>query len=385
MTHKRLARLELQNKVGITSHCKRKCHFVKEAPIDRSAITVYNGLRPICHLQFVICFPFMSDLLNGLVIKAQSGFFTVHTDAGDIVCQVRGRLKKERRDTDLIAVGDRTRISLVEDGTGMIEEVAERERVLARLAPRPGGRGARRWDRAGYLAEREQVIVANPDQAIFVFACADPEPRLRMLDRLLVGAELQHIPPVICANKTDLVKRKEARDLFGAYEKIGYPVIYTSAPKERGIKELHQQLERKLTVLVGPSGTGKTSLLNRLQPGLGLQVREVSEATRKGRHATVVPQLFPLENGGWVADTPGIRALALFDVDPEVLDAYFPDIAPFVAHCQFSDCTHAVEPGCAVMQAVEDGLVSEHRYESYIRLHEEHQKLADMYWWGISD
>jgi ribosome biogenesis GTPase len=327
----------------------------------------------------------MPDLFDGLVIKAQSGFFTVHTDAGDIVCQIRGRLKKERRDTDLVAVGDRVRISPVEDGIGMIEEVAERERALARLAPRPGGRGARRWNRDGYLAEREQVIVANPDQAIFVFACADPEPRLRMLDRLLVGAELQHIPPVICANKTDLVKRKEARDLFGAYEEIGYPVIYASALKGRGIKELGQQLEEKLSVLVGPSGTGKTSLLNALQPGLGLQVREVSEATGKGRHTTVVPQLFPLECGGWVADTPGIRALALFDVDPEELDAHFPDIAPFVAHCQFSDCTHAVEPGCAVIQAVEDGLVSEHRYESYIRLHEEHRKLADMYWWGINE
>jgi ribosome biogenesis GTPase len=326
------------------------------------------------------------DSLDGLVIKAQSGFFTVHTDTGDdVVCQVRGRLKKERLDTDLVAVGDRVRISLAEDGSGMIEEVAERERALARLSPRPGGRGARRWDRDGYLAEREQVVVANPNQAVFVFACADPAPRLRMLDRLLVGTEVQHIPPVICANKTDLVKRKEARDLFGIYEEIGYPVIYTSASKGRGIQKLHQQITGKVSVLVGPSGTGKTSLLNRLQPGLGLQVREVSQATGKGRHATVVPQLFPLDGGGWVADTPGIRALALFDVDPEELDAYFPDIAPFVTHCQFSDCTHTVEPGCAVVRAVEEGEVSEHRYESYVRLHEEHRRLADMYWWGISD
>jgi ribosome biogenesis GTPase len=327
----------------------------------------------------------MPDLLDGLVIKAQSGFFTVHTEDGDFVCQVRGRLKKERRDTDLVAVGDRVHISLAEDGTGMIEEVAERERALARLTPRPGGRGSRRWDRDGYLAEREQVIVANPDQAIFVFACADPAPRLRMLDRLLVGAELQGIPPVVCANKIDLMGRKKRRALFDTYKHIGYPVIYTSAKKRRGIQRLRRQLEGKVSVLIGPSGTGKTSLLNRLQPGLGLHVREVSEATRKGRHTTVVPQLFPLKGGGWVADTPGIRALALFDVDPEELDAHFPDIAPFVTHCQFSDCTHAVEPGCAVIQAVEDGLVSEHRYESYIRLHEEHQKLADMYWWGISE
>jgi ribosome biogenesis GTPase len=120
-----------------------------------------------------------------------------------------------------------------------------------------------------------------------------------------------------------------------------------------------------------------------MQPGLGMRVREVSQATSKGRHTTVVPQLVSLDVGGWVADTPGIRALALFDVDPEEIDACFPDIAPLVADCQFSDCTHTVEPNCAVIQAVEEGRVSHHRYESYVRLREEHQKLADMYWWGI--
>ena len=323
------------------------------------------------------------DLLNGLVIKAQSGFFTVHTESGDFVCQVRGRLKQEWLDTDLLATGDRVRISLVEDGSGMIEEIAERERALARLAPPAGGRGSRRWDRAGYLAEREQVIVANPDQAVFVFSCAEPSPSLRMLDRLLVGAEIQKIPAVVCANKIDLIKRQEAHALFGIYDKIGYPVLYTSALKGKGVKRLRYQLEGKLSVLVGPSGTGKTSLLNAIQPDLGLRVREVSQATTKGRHTTVVPQLLPLDAGGWVADTPGIRTLALFDVDPEELDAYFPDIAPLVAHCRFSDCTHTVEPDCAVVEAVEEGQVSLHRYESYARLREEHQKLADMYWWGI--
>jgi ribosome biogenesis GTPase len=265
----------------------------------------------------------------------------------------------------------------------MIEEVAVRGRALARLSPPSGGRGSRRWDRNGYLSEREQVIVANPDQAFFVFSCAEPSPNLRMLDRLLVGSEIQHIPAIVCANKTDLVTRREAPALFGIYEKIGYPVLYASALKERGIRKLRRQLKGRISVLVGPSGTGKTSLLNAVQPGLGLRVREVSQATSKGRHTTVVPQLFPLDAGGWVADTPGIRALALFDVDPEELDAYFPDIAPLVTHCRFSDCTHAVEPGCAVMQAVEEGRVSWHRYESYVRLREEHQKLADMYWWGI--
>jgi len=325
----------------------------------------------------------MPDLLDGLVIKAQSGFFTVHTDGGDFICRVRGRLKQERRDTDLIAIGDRVRISLTGDGNGMIEEIAERERALARLAPPPRGRGSRRWNRDGYLAEREQIIFANPDQAVFVFSCAEPAPRLRMLDRLLVGAEIKHIPVVVCANKIDLVGLDEARARFGIYAEIGYPLLYTSAVDGDGIGELRGTLQGHISALVGPSGTGKTSLLNAMQPGLGMRVRGVSQATSKGRHTTVVPQLVSLDVGGWVADTPGIRALALFDVDPEEIDACFPDIAPLVADCQFSDCTHTVEPGCAVVQAVEEGWVSQHRYESYVRLREEHQKLADMYWWGI--
>jgi ribosome biogenesis GTPase len=325
----------------------------------------------------------MVDLLDGLIIKAQSGFFTVHTDDGDFVCRVRGRLKQERLDTDLVALGDRVRISLTGDGTGMIEEVAERERSLARLAPLSKGRGSRRWNRSGYLSEREQVIVANLAQAVFVIACAEPSPRLRMLDRLLVGAEVQNIPAVVCANKTDLVGHQEARALFGIYEEIDYPVLYTSARSGAGVDELRATLRGKVSALMGPSGVGKTSLLNAIQPELGLRVREVSQATTKGRHTTVVPQLVPLDVGGWVADTPGVRALALFDVDPEDLDAYFPDIAPLVTNCRFSDCTHTVEPGCAVIQAVTDEEVSEHRYESYVRLRQEHQKLADMYWWGI--
>ena len=325
----------------------------------------------------------MPDLLGGRVIKAQSGFFTVHTDHGDYVCKIRGRLKKVRLDTDLVALGDRVHFSLAGDGTGMIEKVAERERSLARLSPSAHGRGSRRWDRAGYLSEREQVIVANPDQVVFVLACAQPAPRLRMLDRLLVGAEVQHIPAIVCANKVDLVGHQEARALFAIYEEIDYPVLYTSAVAGIGLVDLRNALRGRLSALMGPSGVGKTSLLNAMQPGLGLRVREVSQATTKGRHTTVAPQLVPLDGGGWVADTPGVRTLAFFEMDPEDLDAYFPDIAPLVSDCQFSDCKHTVEPGCAVIAAVEEGLVSEHRYESYARLRDEHQRLADMYWWGI--
>jgi ribosome biogenesis GTPase len=329
----------------------------------------------------------LSEHLEGMVIKAQSGFFTVQApDGQQVVARLRGRLKKEQRDTDLIAVGDHARVLIEEDGTASIEAVAERERSLARLAPIPKGRGSRRWDRQGYLSEREQVIVANPDEVVFVFSCAEPDPHLRMLDRFLVSAESQDIPPVICANKIDLVGGLEGgQEIFGLYEEIGYPVIYTSAVTGAGVDALRDQLTGKLSVLAGPSGVGKSTLLNKMQPGLGLAAREVSEATGKGRHTTVVPELLPLEGGGWVADTPGIKALALFDTDPEELDAYFPEIAPLVAECQFSDCTHTVEPGCAVIAAVEAGKIHFERYESYVILREEHQRLADTYWWGINE
>ena len=325
----------------------------------------------------------MSELIEGLVIKAQSGFFTVHAGEEDVVCRVRGKLRKKRLDSTLVALGDRVSFSRSGDGSGMIEDVTPRTRVLARLAPSAKGRGGRRGDREGFLAEREQVIIANPDQVVFVFSCANPSPRLRMLDRLLVGAEVQRIPIVVCANKTDLVGEDAARELFGAYERIGYRVLYTSASLRHGTEELRDMLVGRISALVGPSGVGKTSLLNEVQPGLGLRVREVSLATTKGKHTTVASQLVPMASDGWVADTPGIRALALFDLDPEELDAYFPDIAPYVADCQFSDCAHKVEPGCAVRAALERGDVSEHRFESYTRLREEHQRLADMYWWGI--
>ncbi len=323
---------------------------------------------------------------KALVIRAQSGFYTLYTPDGQtLVAHVRGRLKKERLESTLVAVGDWVIWERQDDGTCVIEDVLPRTRALSRLKPLPGGRGSRRWDRQGYLREREQVIIANPDQVVFVMACASPEPRLRMLDRLLVGAERQGIPALICANKIDLAGLDEARALFGIYEHIGYTVLYTCTVTGEGVAELRAHLQGKISALVGPSGVGKTSLLNALQPGLGERVQEVSQATGKGRHTTTVTAMHPLDGGGWVADTPGIRALALFDLEPEEIDAYFPDIAPYVPDCDFSDCSHTVEPGCRVLEALARGDINQHRYESYVRLHQEHRKLADMYWWGIDE
>lgn len=293
----------------------------------------------------------------------------METEEGRVVCQLRGRLKQERKETDLAAIGDRVTISVHDDGTGLIESVAERERVLSRARPSPSARQV--------LSDQEQVLVANPDQVIFVFSIRQPKPSLRKLDRFLAVAERNHLPAVVCVNKIDLVEPGEAQEKFGLYEEIGYPVLYTSAKTGQGLDDLRACLRDKISVLAGSSGVGKTSLLNAIQPGLGLRVRQVSEATEKGLHTTRHAELFELDEGGYVADTPGLRALALYDVEPQELDGYFREIAPLVAECQFSDCTHRHEPNCAVRVAVEAGAISKERYESYLRLREEHEALDE--------
>jgi len=293
------------------------------------------------------------QFLQGLIIKAQSGFFTVETGQGLIVCQLRGKFKKGPAQGDIVALGDRVWITVLADGSGVIEEIDERERAIVRLDPRPQG-------------EYRQILLANPDQAVFVFACAHPNPRLKMLDRYLVISEKQNVPALIVANKIDLVD--DPGSIFGLYESIGYRVLYTSTKLRVGLEELKYTLTGRLSALAGPSGVGKSSLLNAIQPGLGLAVNEISAAVNKGKHTTVTRQMFELEDGGYVADTPGWKSLALWDTEPEEIDAYFPELRELVQHCQFSDCTHIHEPGCAVLVALKAGRIHPERYESYLRL-----------------
>lgn len=310
----------------------------------------------------------LADVLTGLVIRTQSGFFTVQTDHGVYISQLRGKLKEEYKETDLVALGDRVTIELLpveaDQVSAVIVNVAPRERVLSRVAPSSA---------VGTSAEREQVIIANPEQAIFVFSAADPAPRTRMLDRFLVAAEKAEIPDIrVCVNKMDLLAdRAPTLETFGVYERIGYPVLYVSARTGEGIEALREALTGKLSVFTGPSGVGKTSLLNAIEPDLGRRVSAVSNATTKGRHTTRYSELVPLAGSGYIADTPGIRAISPWDVEPDELDGYYVEIAPHVADCRFPDCTHTHEPGCAVRAAVARGEISPQRYDSYLRLRAE--------------
>jgi ribosome biogenesis GTPase len=310
--------------------------------------------------------PSIDPELTGLVVKTHSGFYSVQTADHLIICQLRGTLKQASKKTELCVIGDRVTVELTDDSTGtrrgVITSVLPRTRVLSRVEPS---------DYVGTAAEREQILIANLDQAAFVFSATRPTPNPRTLDRFLVAAEKADIPSiVIVVNKIDLANA-EARDNFAVYERIGYPVLYVSASAQIGIEALRDLLTDRLSIFTGPSGVGKSSLLNCIQPGLGQAIGAVSEKLTKGKHTTVNAELVALAHGGYVADTPGIRTLAPWDVEPGELDGYYREFRPFVQGCSFSDCAHRDDLGCAVRAAVERGDISEKRYDSYLRLRDQ--------------
>ncbi len=297
---------------------------------------------------------------HGVVISGTGGVWRVRTDDDEMIeASLRGRLKRVRVEALLkLSVGDR--VTLTEDergGTWAIDEIAPRTSQLARREP--GGRVG------------ERVVVANLDQVVIVFAAANPEPHPRMLDRFLVIAEANGLRSSIVINKAELVPEEDIRARFADYVAAGYPLYLTSAKHDVGLNNLHTALDGKISALSGPSGVGKSSLLNTMYPGVNLRVGEISESVNKGRHTTVGAVLHPLPRGGYVADTPGLREVGVWGLGADQLDQCFPEFRPFIRQCRFNDCSHGGEPGCAVREAVESGTVSADRYDSYLKLRAE--------------
>lgn len=298
---------------------------------------------------------------RGVVLSGTGGVWRVRTVSGEEHdASMRGRLKLEGAGLKL-AVGDV--VSVERDGAAgeyAITAIHPRRSVLARRAP---GR-----------APGERIVAANVDQVLVVFAVANPEPHVRMLDRFLVIAEGNDIPVRIVLNKVELVGGPAGADtLAGPYERAGYHVHRTSVKERIGLAELHDVLAGRTTVLTGPSGVGKSSLVNALFPGLDLRTAEISPSVNKGRHTTVGALLVPIPDplGGFVVDTPGLREVGMWGLPPGNLDQCFPEFRSFLGHCRFDDCSHVHEPNCAVRSAVETGAVSSARYESYLKLRAE--------------
>lgn len=322
---------------------------------------------------------------QGVVLEGTGGVWRVRTADGTVrEVSLRGRLKKSdsgrrsdgsmRRDTVRagmevvkLAVGDEVVLEADERGEAwVIAEIRPRRSRLARRAP-GGGHG-------------ERVVVANLDQVVVVFAAAQPEPHPRMIDRFLVIAEANALLARLVINKVELVGADAARRRFADYERAGYPVHYTSVKQQVGLDELRASLAGRVSALSGPSGVGKSSLINAMFPGLDLRVGEISESVNKGRHTTVGALLTPLpaapgEATGYVADTPGLREVGMWGLPASELDSLFPEMRAVLDDCRFGDCTHRQEPDCAVRAALAAGTLSEARYDSYLKLREELQEL----------
>lgn len=299
---------------------------------------------------------------TAVVMQGTGGVWQVRTDDGaQFDVSLRGRLKHERGDAGpnvKLAVGDNVTIARdTIESAWAISEILPRVSQLARRNP-SGARG-------------ERVVVANLDQVLVVFAAARPEPHERMLDRFLVIAEANGLTARIVINKCDLVGESEVRARFAEYVAAGYPLHTTSVIVGTGIDSLRAEVEGRSSALSGPSGVGKSSLMNRLFPGLDLRTAEISDSVNKGRHTTVGAVLHPLPGGGFVADTPGLREVGLWNIPAADLAHCFPEFRASIGECRFADCTHLVEPGCAVRDAVAAGTISRGRHESYQKLYAE--------------
>jgi ribosome biogenesis GTPase len=316
-------------------------------------------------------------LLSGTVVRAGGGAYevNVHEESkGELLlCQVRGKLKKGRREsTQPVVVGDKVRARPLTSYGADARGRRLREGYIEEVLPRDSWLGRARYQGSRAQSQRyAQIAVANLDQVIIVMSVREPDLNTHRLDRFLVLAESSSLRPVICFNKCDLVSRREIQNeikpLVQLYSELGYTTVLTSAEADTGIKTLRSHLIDHISAVLGSSGVGKSSLLNAVQPGLHLWVGDVMDMG-KGRHITTEVSLHPLDDGGYIADVPGIKTVALLEQQEVNLPLCFPEFAPYLTSCRFNNCSHEHEPGCAVRAALTEGEITASRYDSYLKI-----------------
>lgn len=300
--------------------------------------------------------------MHGLIIKNTGSWYTVKTDDGRIVeCKVKGNFRlKGIRSTSPVAVGDYVDIIMNAEGTALISAIDDRKNYIIR--------------KASNLSKQSQIIAANLDQALLIITIKQPETSTTFIDRFLAGAEAYRVPVVLVFNKTDLLNDDERRyqqQMIELYETIGYPCIEISAETGMGINQLQTLLKQKVTLVSGNSGVGKSTLINAIIPHAEQRTAEISNAHGTGMHTTTFSEMIELAEGGYLIDTPGIKGFGTFDIERGELTSYFKEIFEFSKDCKFNNCTHTHEPGCAVLQAVENHYISVSRYQSYLNMLED--------------